>query len=209
LAAVKRIENNRAEASGFEIDQVGHVAGGNAKAERGSFDRGAFEKLRVGPYRSDCRHLVDRDGRRRFVAYHRHQRDRRVVASLLAMAAVRDQIERGSAGPTNCVERKAAVGAGASLAQLCRCVRTGDPGSDRRAYDRLATAENPPLEGVGSRRDGCPREQAPSGQEHCDEFNPAPYDHNALPHLTRASSLTRCAAYIYANSTEYPGDIPP
>ena len=43
-----------------EIDEVGHVAGGDPQAERVTLDRGAVEELRVRPHRRDGRHLVDR-----------------------------------------------------------------------------------------------------------------------------------------------------
>src|SRR5262249_44044537 len=83
LAAGARGGTGPPPAAGPEIDEVGHVAGGNLDAKRVTFDRGTIEKLRVRPHRRHRGHLVDDDLGRRRIAKHREQCSRRVVASAL------------------------------------------------------------------------------------------------------------------------------
>ncbi len=64
-----------------EIDEIRHIAGGDAQAERVALDRGAIDELRMGPDRGDGRHFVDRHMGRRLVAQHGQKRQRRIVAA--------------------------------------------------------------------------------------------------------------------------------
>ena len=72
-------------AAGFEIDEVGHVAGGNPQLQRRALDRGAVDELRMRHHRGDGGELVDDDAGRRLAAHNRQQRDRRIVAATLEL----------------------------------------------------------------------------------------------------------------------------
>ena len=87
LAAVERVLNGPAPAAGLQIDEVRHIARGDAQAERVTLDRRAVEELRVRPDRGDGRHLVDGDIRRGRATKHRQKRDRRIVAAPLLTEA--------------------------------------------------------------------------------------------------------------------------
>src|SRR5262249_46216030 len=73
--AVERILNRVTVATGFEIDEVGNVAGRDAEAELWSAQHLAVEELRAGPDRTHGRKLVHRDRLRRGGPAHRDQRD--------------------------------------------------------------------------------------------------------------------------------------
>ena len=81
LAAVERVLNSDPPAARLKIDEVRHIAGGDAQAERVTLDRGAVQELRVGPHRRDGCHLVDDNIGRGRVAQHRQQRDGWIIAA--------------------------------------------------------------------------------------------------------------------------------
>ena len=102
LGAVEPVLNHAAIAARGEIDEVGHVPCGDPQAEGMTADRGAFEKLVVGPHRRDRRELVDRYRGRRFAAQHCHERDGRVFSCRAVCARLTtlcDQIENVGGGP--------------------------------------------------------------------------------------------------------------
>ncbi len=55
--------------------------GERLQAKRRSLDGAMFQELRVGPHRSDGRHLVDGDVCRGLVTEHRQERNGRIVAT--------------------------------------------------------------------------------------------------------------------------------
>ena len=57
LRTVQRVLDRPAPAAGGEVDEVGHVTGGDLQAERRPLDVRALEELRVGPGRGVPRHL--------------------------------------------------------------------------------------------------------------------------------------------------------
>src|SRR5262249_34082013 len=79
LAAIERTLDGVTPTTGFEIDEVGHIASGDAQSERVTLDRGAVEELIVGPHRRHGRKLVDRYLGWRRVAEHRDQPDGGIV----------------------------------------------------------------------------------------------------------------------------------
>src|SRR5262249_40352225 len=81
LATVEGVLNGGTPATGLNINEIRHVAGGDAQPERVPSDRRAVEELRVRPHRSDGRHLVDGHLRWWRYAQRGQKRDSRVVSA--------------------------------------------------------------------------------------------------------------------------------
>jgi len=119
LRTVQSVSDCGAVAASRKIDKVVHVAGGDAEAQRWPLDRHTVEKLRVGPYGRDGRHLVDDDLSRRRAAQHRQKGERRIVAA--ALVDCRDAARLIGA------QRKAPVIGRFRLGQLPRVARAPGP----------------------------------------------------------------------------------
>src|SRR5262249_37182988 len=122
---------------------------------RVTFDCVVIKKLRVCPYRSDRRHLVDNHGRRNLVTKHSQKSDAGVFSTSSIRrrsAAFRDQIKIGPL--TICGKRKASIGVSPSLRQLSRRISTFGPQRNCGSDDGGPSSDDLTVDAVGRiRRD--------------------------------------------------------
>src|SRR5215467_12535090 len=97
LTAVERVLDRFTPAARREINEVGHIGGGNAKTESWAFKRRTIEKLRICPDRRHGCHLIDNDMGWKLAAQYGQQRDCRIVSSAtqFRLTAESKEIEAG------------------------------------------------------------------------------------------------------------------
>ena len=84
---MESVLNGRTVATGFEIDKIRYVTGGDAQGEWTPLNRSAVEELRVGDHRGDSGELVDGDFCWWLVAENSEQHDSGIVAAALVSSA--------------------------------------------------------------------------------------------------------------------------
>src|SRR5262249_52742654 len=123
-----------------------------------------IEKLRVRPHRGHRGHLVDDDGRRRRIAQHREQCNRRIVAASLVdggFTAFGEQIEDDiRADRLLAVDLEPALTACSCLGELSGLSRTGGPKGDGRICERTTACLDLTLDTYG----GCSRTRSKAQQ---------------------------------------------
>ena len=88
LCTVAIVLNHHPIAAGLQIDEVGHIACGDAQTKGVAFDRRAFDELVMSPDRGDGRELVNSYISRPFGTDNRQQCDGRVVGARLVLGGL-------------------------------------------------------------------------------------------------------------------------
>src|SRR5262249_1663074 len=140
LATVERVLNGGAPPAGLKINEARHITGGDLETESVPLDCCAIEELRVRPHRGHGGHLIDDDRRRRRIAEHREECNRRVVAVTLVdsgVAAFGDQIEDDiRANRFLAVDLESTIVACCCLSELPGITGTCGPKGDSRICKR-------------------------------------------------------------------------
>src|SRR5262249_48007298 len=137
----------------LQVDKARYVASGDFEAKCVTLDRCAIEELRVRPHRGHRGHLIDDDRRRRRIAQHREQCNRRVVAATLVdggFASFGDGIEDDiRADRLLAVDLEPAVAICSCLGELPGVSGTCGPKGNGGICERTVTCLNLPFDANG------------------------------------------------------------